>query len=112
MRQEIGANDGIKITEKEEMIMWGTATMGNPINPTHAKDRTVPENHTDVGLGPIPEDHINAETVSILGSHVDEVILIPKNRVDEETVHIHMGMLTEVRTLPRIKGLTTLLWML
>ena len=111
MRQEIGANDGIKITEKEEMIMWGTATMGNPINLAYAKDGTVPENHTDVGLGPIPEDHIDAETISILGSHVDEVILIPKNRVDEETVHIRTGMLTEVRTLPRIKGLTTLLWM-
>ena len=47
-----------------------------------------------------------------LGNHADEVILIPKNRVDEETVHIRMGMLAEVCTLPRIKGLTTQLWML
>ena len=85
--------------------------MGNPINPAHAKDGTVPENHTDVGLGPIPEDHIDTETVSILGSHVDEVILIPRSRVGEDTVHSRTDILIEVQTLPRIKGLTTLLWM-
>ena len=64
-RQEIGANNGIKITEKEEMIMWGTVMMGNPTNPAHAKDRIVPENHADVGLGLTTEDHIDAETVPL-----------------------------------------------
>ena len=64
-RQEIGANDGIKLTKKEDMIMWGTVMVGNPTNPTHAKDRTVPENHADVGLGLTPEDHIDIETVPL-----------------------------------------------
>ena len=85
--------------------------VGNPTNPAHAKGRIVPENHADIGLGPTLEDHIDAETVPTLGSHANEVILIPKNRNNEETVHIRTSMLTEVRTLPRIKGLTTQLWM-
>ena len=77
-RQEIGTNNGIKITE----------------------------NHADVGLGPTPKDHIDAETVPTLRSHINEVSLIPKSRIDKETICIRMGMLAEVRTLPRIKGLT------
>ena len=86
--------------------------VGNPANPTHAKGGTVPENHADIRLDPTPEDHIDAETIPALRSHADEVILIPKNHIDEETVHIHIGMLADVRTRPRIKGLTTQLWML
>ena len=93
------------------MIMWGTVMVGNPANPTHAKGGTVPENHADIRLDPTPEDHIDAETIPALRSHADEVILIPKNRVSKDTVHICTGTLTEVRTLPRIKGLTTQLWM-
>ena len=85
--------------------------MGNPINLAYAKDGTVPENHADTRFDPIPEDHVDAETFPALGNHVDEVTLIPKNHVNKETVHIRMGMLTEVRTLSRIKGLTMLLWM-
>ena len=85
--------------------------VGNPANPTHAKGWTVPENHADIRLDPTPEDHIDAETIPALRSHADEVILIPKNRVGKDTVHICTGALTEVRTLPRIKGLTTQLWM-
>ena len=85
--------------------------VGNPVNLAYAKDETIPENHADTGLGPILEDHIDAETIPALGSHVDKVILIPKNHIDEEIVHIRMGMLTEVQTLRRTKGLTTLLCM-
>ena len=106
MRQEIGANEGIKITKKEEMIMWGTVMVGNSTNPAHTRDGTVLENHANVGLGPTPKDHIDAETVPALGSHVDEVILILKSCIDEETVHIRMGTVAEDQTLPRIKGLT------
>ena len=84
---------------------------GNPVNPAYTNGGIILENHADAGLDPIPEDHIDAETVLALGNHVDEVTLIPKNHVNKETVHIRTGMLTEVRTLSRIKGLTTLLWM-
>ena len=85
--------------------------VGNLANLALAKGRIVPENHTDVGLGPTPEDHIDVETILALRSHVDEVILIPKNRFDEDTVHIRTVMLTEVQTFPMIKGLTSQLWM-
>ena len=91
--------------------MWGIMTIGNPANQTHTRGGTIPENHTDIRLDPTPEDHIDAKTVPALGSHADEVILISKNRVGKDTVHIRTGTLTEVRTLPRIKGLTTQLWM-
>ena len=84
---------------------------GNPVNPAHANDGTVPENRADAGLNPIPEDHVNTEIVPALGNRVNEVTLILKNHVDKGTVHIRTGMLTEVRTLPRIKGLTMLPWM-
>ena len=91
--------------------MWMTKMEGNPVNLVHANDGTVPENHADTGLDPIPEDHVDVETVPALRNHVNEVTLIPKNHINKETVHIRTGMLTEVRTLSRIKGLTTLLWM-
>ena len=84
---------------------------GNPVNLAHANDRTIPENRADAGLNPIPEDHVNTEIVPSLGNRVDEVTLILKNHVDKGTIHIRTGMLTEVRTLQRIKGLTTLPWM-
>ena len=84
---------------------------GNPVNLAHANDRTVLENRADAGLNPIPEDHVSTEIVPTLGNRVDEVTLILKNRVDRGTIHIRTGILTEVRTLPRIKGLTTLPWM-
>ena len=82
-----------------EMIMLGIVIEGNPVNLAYANDGTIPKNHTDAG------------TVLVLENHIDEVTFIPKNHVDKEIVHICMGMLTEVRTLPRIKGLTMLLWM-
>ena len=56
--------------------MRGTAMEGNPVNPAHVNDKTIPKNH-----------------------------------VNEETVHVRMGMLTEVWTLLRSNDPTTLLWM-
>ena len=91
--------------------MRGIAMEGNPVNSAHVNDRTVPENHTDAGLDPILEDHVNVGTILVLGNHVNKVTLIPKNHVNEKTVHVRMGMLTEVWTLLRSNGLTTLLWM-
>ena len=91
--------------------MRGTAMEGNPVNPAHVNDKTIPKNHADAGLDPILKDHVNKGTVLILGNHVDEVTLVPKNHVNEETVHVRMGMLTEVWTLLRSNDPTTLLWM-
>ena len=82
---------------------------GNPVNLAHTKDGTVPENHVNAGLDPILEDHVGAKTVPALGNYVDEVTLILKNHVNKGTVHIRTGMLTEVWTFLRIKGLTMLL---
>ena len=65
MRQEIGARKGIKITKKGEMIMRGTAMEGNPVNPAHVNDKTIPKNHADAGLDPILKDHVNKGTVLI-----------------------------------------------
>ena len=84
---------------------------GNPFNPAHANDGTVLKNCVDTRLDPIPKDHVGTEIVPALGNCVDEVILILKNHVDKGIVHIQTGMLTEVRTLLRIKCLTTLPWM-
>ena len=91
--------------------MWGIVTMGNLANPAHTRGGTVLRNHANVGLGLTPEDRIDVETVPAQGGRADEVILIPKNCIGENTFHIHTDMLTEVRTLPRIKGLTMQLWM-
>ena len=85
--------------------------MGNLANPAHTRGETIPENHVDVGPYPTPEDHIDIETVFALGGCTNEVILIPRNHIGKDTIHIRMDMLTEVQTLPRIKGLTTQLWM-
>ena len=84
---------------------------GNPVNLAYTNGGIILKNHTDAGLDPIPEDHVDVGTVPTLGNHIGEVTLIPKNHIYKETVHAHMSMLIKVRTLLRIKGLTTLLWM-
>ena len=84
---------------------------GNPVNLAHANNRTVPDNRANAGLDPIPKDHIDTKTVPALRNRVDKVSLILKNHVDKGIIHIRTSMLTEIWTLPRIKGLTTLLWM-
>ena len=86
--------------------MWETAIEANPVNPTHANDGTVPENHANAGLDPTPKDHVDTGTVPILGNHVNEVTLIPKNHVDKETVYVRTSMLTKARTLWRSNGLS------
>ena len=85
--------------------------MGNPAEPTLIKGGIIPRNHANKGLGPTPEDHIDAETIPAQGGHADEVICIPRSRDGEDTVYICTDMLPEVQTLPRIKSLTTQPWM-
>ena len=53
--------------------------MGNPTEPALTRGRIIPGNHADKGLGPTPEDHIDAENILVQGGRVDEVILIPKS---------------------------------
>ena len=84
---------------------------GNPVNPALANNGTVPENWANAGLDPIPEGHVGTETVPALRNLTDEVTFILENHVDKEIVRIQTDMLTEDRTLLRIRGLTTLLWM-
>ena len=91
--------------------MSGIVTMENPAEPALTRGGIVLENHADKGLGPIPEDHIYAETVHAQGGRADEVILIPRSQDGEDTVHICMDMLAEVQTLPRIRSLTMRPWM-
>ena len=93
------------------MIMSGIVTMENPAEPALTRGGIVLENHADKGLGPIPEDHIYAETVHAQGGRADEVILIPRSQDGEDTAHICMDMLAEVQTLPRIRSLTMRPWM-
>ena len=93
------------------MIMSGIVMMGNPVDSAHIRGKIIPGNHADIGLGPTLEDHINAETDPVQGGRADEVILIPRNRAGEDAVHIRTDMLAEAQTPPRIKGLTTRLWM-
>ena len=90
--------------------MWGTVMEGNPINLAHVNAETIPENHANAGIAPIPEDHVNTGTILILESHVDKVTLIPKNHVNNETIHIRIGMLTGVQTPQRSDVRTTQLW--
>ena len=78
------------------MIMLGIVTMENPAEPTLTRGGTIPENHADKGLGPTPEDHIDAETVHTQGGRSNEVILIAKSRDGEDTAHICTDMLAEV----------------
>ena len=69
-RKEIGASDGIKTIEKEKMIMSGIAMIGNLADPAHTRGGIILGNHADIGLGPTPEDHIDAETVPTQGQGV------------------------------------------
>ena len=85
--------------------------MGNPAEPTLIEGGIIPRNHANKGLGPTPEDHIDAETIPAQRGHADEVILIPKSQDGEDTAHIHTDLLTKVQTLPRIKSLTMRPWM-
>ena len=91
--------------------MSGIVMMGNPAKLALTRGGIIPGNHANKGLGPTPEDHIDAKTVPAQGGRIDEVILIPRNQAGEDTVHISTDMLAEVQTLLRIKGLTTRLWM-
>ena len=67
-------------------------------------------NPTDVGVAPILEDHVNTGTVLVLENHADKVTFIPKNHVDDETVHVRTGILTEVQIPQKSNVLTTQLW--
>ena len=57
---------------------------GNLVNLAHFNAKTVPENSADAGVTPIFKDHAN------------KVTLIPGSHVDDEIVHVCMGMLTRV----------------
>ena len=59
--------------------MSGIVTMENPVKSTLTRGGIAPRNHADKGLGPTPEDRIDAETVQTQGGRADEVILIPKS---------------------------------
>ena len=85
--------------------------MENLAEPAFARGGIVLENHTDKGLGPTPKDHINAETIHAQVGCADEVILSPRSRDGEDTTHIHIDMLAEVQTIPRIRSLTMRPWM-
>ena len=93
------------------MIMLGIAVTKSRAKLALTKDGIIPGNRVDKGLGPIPEDHIDTDTVHALGGRTDEVILIPRNRDDEDTVHVRTDMLVRVQTPSRMKGLTMRLWM-
>ena len=93
------------------MIVSGIAVMKSQAKLALTKDGIIPGNRVDKGLGPIPEDHIDTDIVHARGGRTNEVILIPRNRDDEDTTHVRTDMLAEVQTLPRIKGLTTRPWM-
>ena len=93
------------------MIMLGIVMMKNLAKLALTKGGIIPRNHEDRGLGPIPKDHIDTETVHARGGRADEVILILRSRDDENTAHVHTDMLAEVQTPPRMKGLTMWPWM-
>ena len=75
------------------------------------KDGIIPRNRVDKGLGLILEDHIDTDTVHTRGGCTNEVILIPRNRDDEDIAHIRTDMLVGVQTPLRMKGLTMRPWM-
>ena len=52
--QEIGPREGIKMTEKGEMIMWGTVMEGNPVNLAHVNDGPFPRIMPMKDLIPLP----------------------------------------------------------
>ena len=92
------------------MIMSGIAMMENPAELAITKGGIIPGNHADRELSPIPEDHIDTETVYAQGGCINEVILIPKNRDNEDTAHVRTDMLAEVQTPSRMEGLTMRPW--
>ena len=93
------------------MIMSGIAMMKSQAKLALTKGGIIPGNRVDKGLGPIPKDHINTDTVHARGGRTDEVILIPRNRDDEDTTHVRTNMLARVQTPPRMKDLTMRPWM-
>ena len=62
-KEEIGASDWIRTTEKEGIIMSGVAMMKNPAKLALTKGRIIPRNHADKGPDQIHEDHINIGTI-------------------------------------------------
>ena len=76
------------MTEKEGKIVWGIDVGRDPTSLVLVHVGIVPihKNHADVGATPIPENHIIARTVLILGS-----------RIDVGSTHVHAGMLTGVQ---------------
>ena len=77
------------------VVKWG------PVGPILAHEKT---EH-------IHESHIGARVLLDPESRIDiGVVLIPESHVDAGVVHVHVDMSTEVPTLPRRNGPTTLLW--
>ena len=85
--------------------------MKSPNKLALTKGGIIPRNHADRNLDPIPEGHIDRETVHARGGRADEVILIPRNRDDEDTAHVCTDMLAGVQTPPRMKDLIMRPWM-
>ena len=83
---------------------------GNPVNLAHANAETITENPADARVTLILEDHADAGTVLVLENRVDKVNLIPKNHVNDGTVHVHTSMPTEVQIPQRSDVPTTQLW--
>ena len=83
---------------------------GNPVNLAHANAETITENPVDARVTLILEDHADAGTVLVLENRVDKVNLIPKNHVNDGTVHVHTSMPTEVQIPQRSDVPTTQLW--
>ena len=93
------------------MIMSGIAMMKSWAKLALTKGGIITGNRVDKVLSPIPEDHIDTDTIHAQGGRVDEVILIPRNRDDEDTAHVCTNMLAEVQTPLRMKDLTMRPWM-
>ena len=85
--------------------------MKNPNKLALTKGGIIPRNHADRNLGPIPEGHIDRETVHARGGRADEVILILRSQDDEDIAHVHTDILVEVQTSLRMEGLTMRPWM-
>ena len=83
---------------------------GNPVNLAHANAETITENPVNARVTLILEDHADAGTVLVLENRVDKVNLIPKNHVNDGTVHVHTSMPTEVQIPQRSDVPTTQLW--
>ena len=111
MREEIGASDGIRTTEKKGMIMSGITMMKNPAKLALTKGGIIPGNHGNKVPDPIPEDHIIIGTGHPRVGRANKVILIPRNQGNKYIAHIRTDMLVEAQTPPRMKGLTMQPWM-